>query len=95
MKLSWSDLAKQELREIRRFSIGRWGVEVAYRYVADIRDAARTAALEPYQLPMLKGAFRVKRIRSHYLIFQIDTASGRMIVARILHSAMDLERHLQ
>jgi plasmid stabilization system protein ParE len=94
MRLSWSALAKTELAEIRQHSIDRWGREVAQRYLADLRDAAKYAAAAPDALRLLKGPFRIRRVRSHYLILHVDRAAGRLTVARILHVRMDVERHL-
>jgi plasmid stabilization system protein ParE len=94
VRLAWSALAKAELAEIRRHSIDRWGPEVAQRYLADLRDAAKSAAAAPDRLRFLKGPFRIRRVRSHYLILHVDPAIGRLTVARILHVRMDVERHL-
>jgi plasmid stabilization system protein ParE len=94
LRLAWSSLAKAELAAIRRFSLERWGAAVAHRYLADLRDAARTAADAPERLRPLKGPFRIRRVRSHYLILHVDGDAGRVTVARILHVRMDIERHL-
>lgn len=94
MKLAWSNFAKQELREIYRFSVERWDEPTSSRYIEDIRDAANRVAAQPALARPLKGSFRIHRVRSHYLIVEIDAASDRLTVARILHVAMDLSRHL-
>ena len=94
MKLVWSNLAADEMRALRSYSIGRWGAAVASRYLADMRDAAKQVAAEPDRARPLKGALRFVRIRSHYLIVHVDEAAQRLTVARVLHVAMDLERHL-
>jgi plasmid stabilization system protein ParE len=94
VRLAWSSLAKAELAEIRQHSIGRWGREVAQRYLADLRDAARSAAAAPERLRFLKGPFRITRVRSHYLILHVDRDAGRLTIARILHVRMEIERHL-
>lgn len=94
MKLVWSNLAKQELRELRRFSIERWGGDVALRYLEDVRDAAKRAAVNPSRARPLDEVFRLMRVRSHYLILHMDAAADRLIVVRVLHTAMDIERYL-
>lgn len=94
MKLAWSNLAKEELRELRRYSMERWGHDVAVRYLEDVRDAAKLVAERPERARPLRGPFRIRRVRSHYLILHVDEAADRLTVARVLHSAMDLERHL-
>lgn len=94
MRLAWSALAKTELAEIRQHSIDRWGREVAMRYLADLRDAVKSAAAAPEGLRPLKRPFRIRRVRSHYLILHVDPAADRLTVARVLHVRMDIERHL-
>lgn len=94
MKLAWSNLAIQELSELRRFSIERWGRAVAVRYLEDVRDAAKQVAADPRLARPLRGRLRIRRIRSHYLIVHVDESADRLTVSRVLHTAMDLERHL-
>ncbi len=94
MKLAWSNLARQELEHIRRYSVETWGAATARRYLEDIRDAARAAAERPGRARMLKGDFRIRRVRSHYLILHVDPQRDQLTVARVLHIAMDIERHL-
>lgn len=94
MKLAWSNLAKQELNELTRFSLARWGRPVAVRYLEDVRDAARRAASHPKSCRLLRHKLHILRVRSHYLILHIDPEAGRVTVARILHTAMDIERWL-
>jgi toxin ParE1/3/4 len=94
MKLAWSVLARAELAEIRRYSVERWGRDVAVRYLEDLRDAARSAAAHPETLRPLRGPYRLRRARSHVLILHVDSAADRLTVARVLHVSMDLARHL-
>ncbi len=95
MKLAWSHLATQEMTELRRFSIERWGRAVDLRYLKDIRDAARKLAARPQWAKPLRGNLRIQRVRSHYLIVHADQAADTLTVARVLHTAMDIERHLE
>ena len=92
MRLLWSNLARQELEALRRYSIDNWGAAVAWRYMEDIRDAARLVAEQPCRARSLRGPFRIMRVRSHYLIVHVD--GDRLTIARVLHSKMDIERHL-
>lgn len=94
MKLAWSNLAAREMIELRRFSIERWGRVVAVRYLEDIREAAKGLAAKPHLAKPLRGKLRILRVRSHYLIVHADEATGTLTVARVLHTAMDIERHL-
>ena len=94
MKLVWANRAKAELYELRRYSIERWGAAAAKRYLEDIRDAAKRVSASPRRARLLRGSYRILRVRSHYLIVHIDDDADRATIARVLHVAMDIERHL-
>ncbi|MGF1549792.1 MAG: type II toxin-antitoxin system RelE/ParE family toxin [Sphingomonadaceae bacterium] len=94
MKLAWSRLARDELRALRDYSIEHWGRAVALRYLEDVRDAAKRLAANPRMARQLRGRLRIARVRSHYLIVDVDEDADRLTVARVLHTAMDIERHL-
>jgi hypothetical protein len=47
VSLAWSNLARQDLEESRRYSVERWGAAVACAYLGDIRDAAKAVAERP------------------------------------------------
>ena len=94
MRLAWSNLARQELEELRRYSVEHWGAAVARAYLGDIRDAAKALAERPERSRPLRGRLRIHRVRSHYLILDVDLERRCVTVARVLHTAMDIERHL-
>jgi plasmid stabilization system protein ParE len=94
VKLTWSNLSIHELREVRRYSIDRWGHEVASRYIQDVRDAAKRVAADPHAARQIRGNLRIVRARSHYLIVHVNESTSTVTIARILHAAMDIERHL-
>lgn len=94
MKLVWSNRAKAELHDLRRYSIERWGGAVAKRYLEDIRDIAKRVGAAPDRARVLKGPYCIVRARSHYLIVHVDAAADRATIARVLHVSMDVERHL-
>jgi len=94
VKLAWANLARSELQGLYRFSVGRWGRAVAVRYLEDVRDATQRLCEDPQRARFLKGPYRILRVRSHYLIVQVDPAADRLIIARVLHTTMDIARHL-
>lgn len=94
MKLAWSTLAREELKALRRCSIERWGADVAQRYVEDLRDAAKQLSVVPGRARKLRGPYRIFRVRSHCMILHVDAEADRVTIARVLHVAMDIERHL-
>lgn len=83
-----------ELLELRRYSIRRWGRDVAQRYLEDVRAAAKRVCMDPDRARPLKGPYRIVPVRSHYLIVHVDLAADRLTIARVLHTAMDIGRHL-
>ena len=94
MKLRWTNQAKAELAQIQRFSKDRWGTETAKAYLTDIRNAARAIAADQASLRPLRPPFSIKRVRSHYLIVHINNENRILTVARVLHTSMDVGRHL-
>ena len=94
MKLAWSTRAEAELRDIRTYSVERWGRCIATDYLRAIHSAAKHAATGKVQLRPLREGFWSLRVRSHLLIIQINEPETEIMVVRILHSAMDIERHL-
>ena len=94
MKPAWSNRAREGLQELRRFSVRRWGRDIAIRYLEDIREAAKQVGADPSRARPLKGPYRILRVRSHYLIVHVDPDADRVTIARVLHTAMDIERHL-
>ncbi|MCB2010931.1 MAG: type II toxin-antitoxin system RelE/ParE family toxin [Geminicoccaceae bacterium] len=94
MKLVWSTRAVAELHDIRRYSVKRWGGSVAISYMRDLRDAAKAAARNPETARPLRGPWKRVRARSHVLVCYLDEPDDRFVIARVLHGAMDIERHL-
>ncbi len=94
MKLVWSNLSIQELREVRRYSIDQWGRDVALRYLQDLRDTAKRVAADPDAARPLRRDLRIVRVRSHYLIVHVNERTSTVTIARLLHAAMEIERHL-
>lgn len=94
MKAVWSGEARKDLTDIRRFSVKRWGRDVAKRYLADLQDAARTIADNPDRTKPFRGPYRLFRVRSHVLVSRNDDDNDRIVIVRVLHSAMDVIRHL-
>jgi toxin ParE1/3/4 len=94
MRLVWSNLAQQELVRLRRYSMKNWGKDVAVHYMADIANGAKLIALNPERARVIKGDFRLFRVRSHYLLAYLDLTAETLTIARVLHVAMDIERHL-
>ena len=94
MRLVWSNRARQDLEALKRYSVDTWGAAVASRYLRDIRDGAKASATNPERTRVLREPYRIVRVRSHYLILHLSRELQQLTVARVLHVAMDIERHL-
>jgi plasmid stabilization system protein ParE len=94
MRLVWSNLAKQELEKLRVYSIKNWGKDVAVQDMADIANSAKLIAQRPDRARVIKGDFRLLRVRSHYLLAHVNVTTEVLTIARVLHVTMDIERHL-
>lgn len=94
MKLAWSNLAKLELLEPQRYFIGRWGRDAAQRYLEDVRAAVKSVCVDPNRARPLNDPYRIIRVRSHCLIVHVDKLDDCLTIARVLHTAMDIARHL-
>jgi toxin ParE1/3/4 len=94
VKLEWSESAKRDLTEIRRYSAIRWGREVAKQYLKDLRAAAKFLAADPRRARPLRPPWGCTIARSHVLICFENTEEDTLVIARVLHGAMDIERHL-
>lgn len=94
MKLAWTKDAQRDLEEIRDYSIARWGRRIAGDYVGQIVACASASARDPARLRHYSDAYTYARSGSHYVFFRGEPGLNRLIVVRILHSSMDVGRHL-
>ena len=87
--------AQADLEDIWDFTVSRWGVTRAERYVRDIRstcEALAAGTLIGRSAEDIRSGYRKTLVGSHVLFFkQVDSA---IEVVRILHQSMDIERHV-
>ena len=94
MKLSWSEQAKQDLRDIRDYSVLRWGDRVARDYIEKIVACAKAGTGDPARFRPYYGAYRYARAGAHYVMVHMDETGDKLTVVRVLHESMDITRHL-
>lgn len=87
--------AIEDVREIERHSLSRWGRKTGAKYLADIesaldriRDNIGILRLKPEFSP---GLF-FYRVRQHLLIFDVDGETA--ILLTVLHASMDIPSRL-
>lgn len=87
--------ARNDLLDIWAYTERQWGLAQADRYAASIEEKLSILKTHPYFGRLRVGMdemFRVLRVGQHQIFYvvQDDTVS----IVRILHSAMDPDRHL-
>ncbi|WP_333835298.1 type II toxin-antitoxin system RelE/ParE family toxin [Rubrimonas sp.] len=96
MRVDYTPRAKADLADIWDYTAGRWGVAQAERYVRAVdavawRVAAGTAPTR--DLAEVREGYRCAVSGSHFLILR-DGDDGTLIVVRVLHRRMAIDRHL-
>lgn len=87
--------AERDLEAIWTYTLQRWGVEQANRYIDILTAAFAELANSPNTAPAcdhVRPGYRRRSVERHMTYFRI-TGYGIAIV-RVLHSRMDASRHL-
>jgi toxin ParE1/3/4 len=100
-RLVRSPLAKRDIVEILTFTKRRWGTEQARIYGALIKEALVTVARDPtlgkprddVRSGLLAFHIRQQGRDARHLLFYVVADDGTVRVLRLLHDAMDFERH--
>lgn len=95
MKLVLTEAAIDDLRSIRAYTLQNWGTEQEERYLRQIWGRFESLKLDPQRFRVRDDLFPGCRIAAegrHVILFR----SGNEVleIVRVLHSAMDLKRHL-
>lgn len=95
MRLELSRRAQADLDDIRDYSVEQFGVERAILYLDAIEEAFRRLLDHPRigaQRADIAASVQSFPIGEHRIYY--ETRRGRVHVLRLLHKAMDVERHL-
>ena len=95
MKVRLREGARRDLREILNYSVAQHGEAVAESYLREIDEAFARLADYPkigIARPDLGENLRCLRVREHLMFYEVSP--DRVSVLRVLHKAMDVERHL-
>lgn len=97
MIFTLSSTAKEDLREIARFTEAKWGKAQRDHYIRQLDASFHLLAQQPERAKsfdeIMPGYRRYKTGR-HYIFLKQDKAGGIMIL-RILHEKMDVLQHLR
>jgi toxin ParE1/3/4 len=94
-RLELTEIARADLKSIRRYSIRTWGQDRTSQYMTALRDTlkelVRGTVLTRNRDDLRPGLLMVTSGR-HCIFFEAD--ESRVLVVRVLHDRMDYRRHL-
>lgn len=95
-RLEFAEIARSDLKSIRRYSQRTWGLERAVQYVAALRDTMKglvAGTVVSRERDDLRPGLHVATSGRHCVFFEADRS--RVLVVRVLHDRMDYRRHLE
>jgi toxin ParE1/3/4 len=91
-----SPRAKSDLSHVWDYTLAKWGIDQAEKYVRDLWAAIEEQASDltkSVDIGDVRKGYRKIRAGSHVVFFKVKS-DGLIDVVRILHQKMDFERHL-
>jgi len=95
MKLVLSPRAQADIDDIWEYTVQRWGERQAETYTSLIKEGVDAIADNPgvgRPCDDVRPGYRRYPVGSHVLFYRVRAAD--IVVVRILHKRMDVERHL-
>ncbi len=96
MRLPITSAAQADLREIRDYTLHRWGPEQEERYLFDLWDRFESIQSDPSVYRSREDLFpgcQIATQAKHVVLFR--TGDDVLEIVRILHAAMDFKRHIE
>ncbi|MDM3872463.1 type II toxin-antitoxin system RelE/ParE family toxin [Porticoccus sp. W117] len=83
-----TETAEHDFREVRLWSLSRWGRELTKQYFADLHEYAERIARNPERFAAMEhvsntAELNVYPVREHYLVYIPVSGKGIVIVALI------------
>ena len=88
--------ARARLKEIYSYSLGKWGKDVAGKYLMDIEAVIQQAALDHGGIrrnAAFSRRFTYSPARQHYVFF--DVRENTLYVVTVFHAAMDIKARME
>ncbi len=88
--------ARKDIIDIGRFTTEKWGKRQRDKYLKQLDDAFSLLARQPdmgRDAENIKPEYKKFSQGSHIIFYRAGTES-RIVVVRILHNSMDVDRHL-
>jgi toxin ParE1/3/4 len=93
--LDLTEIARADLKSIRRYSQRTWGPDRTVQYMATLRDTMKgllAGTIVSRKRDDLRPGLRMAASGRHCVFFEADRS--RILVVRVLHDRMDYQRHL-
>jgi toxin ParE1/3/4 len=93
--LHLTDIARADLKSIRRYSQRMWGPDRTAQYMAALRDTMKgllAGTVVSRNRDDLRPGLQMAASGRHCVFFEAD--ESRILVIRVLHDRMDHQRHL-
>jgi toxin ParE1/3/4 len=95
-RLDFTEIARADLKSIRRYSQKIWGPDRTVEYMAGLRDTMKglvAGTVMSRNRDDLKSGLQMATSGRHSVFFEAD--QSRILVVRVLHDRMDYLRHLE
>ena len=95
-RLELTDIARADLKSIRRYSTRTWGQDQTSRYMSAIRDTLKKlvrGSVVTRNREDLRPGLQMATSGRHGIFLEAD--QSRVLVVRVLHDRMDYRRHLE
>lgn len=93
--LELTEIARADLKSIRRYSQRTWGSDRTAQYMAGLRDTMKgllAGTVVSRNRDDLRPGLQMATSGRHNVFFEV--AQSRILVVRVLHDSMDYQRHL-
>ena len=94
-RLEFTEIARADLKSIRRYSQRTWGLQRTTQYMAALRDAMKglvAGTVVSRNRDDLRPGLQMATSGRYCVFFEADPS--RILVVRVLHDRMDYQRHL-
>lgn len=94
-KLHQQARAKQDLKDIWRYTYDKWGEAQADQYFEELENGLKTLVRNPgigKNRESMREGYRSFQINRHVVFYKV--AASTIQIVRVLHVRMDPERHL-
>ncbi|MDF1756331.1 MAG: type II toxin-antitoxin system RelE/ParE family toxin [Verrucomicrobiales bacterium] len=93
--MDFTDAAIGDLRSIRNYTLEKWGEEQEAKYLDELWNRFEEIQTNPQRWRSREDLFpgcQLAPYERHVILFRIE--DGTLRVVRVLHSAMDFQRHI-